>query len=365
MVEASPRIRIQNVYWMLAYAFQCLNEGEAKEYSREEFDNLLSLFGRILANGLAKQVKQGLSREYRTYTETSGRPRGQILIPETMLNAARHQKLAVCNVDEYAEDSYPNRILKSTAMLLSKQPEIDETVRRDLLRQLAFFSKVGTADLRHVSWNRLSYNRNNRSYRMLMAICRLIIDGMIISTDKDKVIRLREYIDDSRMYDLYEKFLLEFFKRHFPFLSVTHSQIDWALGPENRTTDYLPIMQSDLMLSYKHKTLIIDAKYYEDPLTRRFQGSKPVLHSGNLYQIYTYVNNLDTSSSGDVSGMLLYIKSDGPSPDADYMMRNNRISAKTLDMDCPFEDIKSQLFALAEGWLSYALPEESLPSPRV
>ena len=95
MVEASPRIRIQNVYWMLAYAFQCLNEGEAKEYSREEFDNLLSLFGRILANGLAKQVKQGLSREYRAYTETSGRPRGQLLIPETMLNAARHQKLAV------------------------------------------------------------------------------------------------------------------------------------------------------------------------------------------------------------------------------------------------------------------------------
>ena len=359
------KIKLLNVYWMLAYAFQCLDEREAKEYTSEDFDNVLNLFGKILANGLAKQVKQGLAREYIGCDSDIFSPRGQILMAGTMQHWLNRRKLVSCSVDEYTEDHYANQILKSVATMLIQQPSLDEKVRTELRHVLAFFQTVSTTDLRHVSWNRLNYNRNNGNYRMLIGLCRLIVDGMIVNDSGHCMFRLREFVNNERLFELYEKFLFEFFRKHFPQITVSHSQIDWALGHDNQETELLPLMQSDIMLSYRGKTLIVDAKYYSRPLIKnsRFSDAKPTLNSSNMYQIYTYVKNFDSDNSGNVSGMLLYVKASGPSPDADYMIGGNRISAKTLDMDCPFEDIKAQLFALAEDWLRYALPEGPVPCP--
>ena len=78
--------------------------------------------------------------------------------------------------------------------------------------------------------------------------------------------------------------------------------------------------------------------------TTQSQYNTNTLHSGNLYQIFTYVKNLDTSNSGSVAGMLLYAKTDEiVLPNNDYKMGGNQISVKTLDLDCEFAEIKRQL----------------------
>ena len=61
-------IKIQNVYYMLSYAFQNLNEVEAQKYSAEKFEFIDDLFTAILAKGIAKQVKRGLGKEYIYHT---------------------------------------------------------------------------------------------------------------------------------------------------------------------------------------------------------------------------------------------------------------------------------------------------------
>ena len=58
---------------------------------------------------------------------------------------------------------------------------------------------------------------------------------------------------------LYEKFILEYYKRHYPKLSVSASQIPWSL--DDGMDDMLPIMQSDIHLQRENTVLIIDAKY--------------------------------------------------------------------------------------------------------
>lgn len=91
----------------------------------------------------------------------------------------------------------------------------------------------------------------------------------------------------------------------------------------------LPIMQSDIILKRREKTLVIDAKYYSK--TTQSQYNTRTIHSGNLYQIFTYVKNFDTNHSGNVSGLLLYAKTDEVIlPDNDYSMDGNVISVKTL-----------------------------------
>jgi 5-methylcytosine-specific restriction enzyme subunit McrC len=76
------------------------------------------------------------------------------------------------------------------------------------------------------------------------------------------------------------------------------------------------------------------------------------LHSHNMYQIFTYVKNMDTANSGSVSGVLLYAKTDEEIvPDNEYIMSGNRICVKTLDLNTEFTNIDEQLNALAEGML--------------
>ena len=104
----------------------------------------------------------------------------------------------------------------------------------------------------------------------------------------------------------------------------------------------LPIMKSDIMLSHGEKTLIIDAKYYSHTLQNYF--GVQTLHSSNLYQIFTYVKNFDTNNTGDVSGLILYAKTDeGISLNNEYSMSGSKISVRTLDLNCDFKEIANQL----------------------
>ena len=75
------------------------------------------------------------------------------------------------------------------------------------------------------------------------------------------------------------------------------------------------------------------------------------LHSNNLYQIFTYVKN-KAVSGGKVSGMLLYAKTDEAiQPNNTYMMSGNKISVRTLDLDCEFSKIANQLNGIADTFM--------------
>ena len=86
------------------------------------------------------------------------------------------------------------------------------------------------------------------------------------------------------------------------------------------------------------------------------QYDKHTLHSNNLYQIFTYVKNKDSwfgDKPHEVSGMLLYARTDEEiQPDHTYLMSGNKISVKTLDLNCEFSVIAAQLNAIADSLIS-------------
>ena len=98
------------------------------------------------------------------------------------------------------------------------------------------------------------------------------------------------------------------------------------------------------------KVLIIDAKYYEH--STQVQFDKHTLHSGNLYQIFTYVKNKEyelREKDHTVSGMLLYAKTDEAIyPNNVYQMSGNQITVRTLDLNLPFDEIAGQLNTIAK-----------------
>lgn len=164
--------------------------------------------------------------------------------------------------------------------------------------------------------------------------------------------RLASFVDEQRMCRLYEKFILEYYSRHYPELSVSASQIPWSLDDGIGTM--LPVMQSDIHLQRGNTVLIIDAKYYSH--TTQFQFDKHTIHSNNLYQIFTYVKNQSYQfgeEKNTVSGMLLYAKTEEEiQPDNVYQMHGSQISVKTLDLSQPFAEIANQMDRIVKSHFS-------------
>lgn len=57
-------IPIQNIYYMLVYAFQILREQGYRSIATESFHNTADLMAEILIRGTSVQIKRGLGRQY-------------------------------------------------------------------------------------------------------------------------------------------------------------------------------------------------------------------------------------------------------------------------------------------------------------
>ena len=338
-------IPIRNIYYMLSYAFQVLREQGYKDIETEPFENVAELCASILSKGVSLQLKRGLGRGYIEKTEPLSSLRGRIEISESIKTRSITRRQLICSYDDFSENTYMNRIIKTTMDLLLRA-DIAKARKKELRKLLVYFGNVDLLDAHTINW-KLQYNRNNQTYRLLISICYLVIKGLL-QTNTDGSTRLMDFLDEQRMCRLYEKFILEYYRKEFPQLSVSASQIPWVLDDGIGTM--LPTMQSDIMLTKGNDILIIDAKYYAH--TTQTQYDVHTLHSANLYQIFTYVKNKDSEfkeKPHTVSGMLLYAATDEAiQPNNSYQMSGNKISVKTLDLNRPFFEIAKQLNQIIE-----------------
>lgn len=334
-------IRIQNIYYMLSYAFSILHEEGYKKIASEDFDHISDLLAAILAKGISNQIRRGLGRVYINKIDAIRTLAGKIDLSQTIKQQSLYRNQLVCEFDEFSENSLLNQILKTTMQLLLKTSDVSKEQKKALRNNLVFFSEVDEIRPKEIKWSSLKYNHNNATYQMLVTICYLVIRGLLL-TNQDGGNKLSEFLDDQQMHSLYEHFVLRYYQRHYPEFSVSASHIDWDV--DNDIVAYLPLMKSDICIEHAGKTLIIDTKYYTKTMQRNAFTDSRTIHSGNLYQIFTYVKNKDIRNTGNVSGVLLYAKTEEEiTPDMDYSISGNRILVKTLDLNTDFNAIKNQL----------------------
>ena len=340
-------IPIQNIYYMLSYAFKVLNDDGYRDIATEEFNNVAELCSAILIKGVSNQLKRGLGKEYISETEILSSLRGKLNITESIKRKTMLEKKMVCTYDDFSVNSYMNKIIKSTMELLICS-DISKKQKKELRKLLVYFGDVSSLDIYNINWY-MQYNRNNNTYQMLISICYLVIKGLL-QTETNGSTRLMSFFDEQRMCRLYERFILEYYRKEHPEITANASQIPWQL--DDGINNMLPIMQTDIMLSKDEKILIIDAKYYSKILQSQFDSN--TVKSNNLYQIFTYVKNKEIElrdKPHKVSGMLLYAKTDELNiPNNTYMMSGNSISVRTLNIDCDFWGIKKQLDSIEEEY---------------
>ena len=332
---------------MLSYAYQCLQQKNYEEIKTESFENAADLFAAILAKGIIMQLKHGLNREYILENNILSVLRGKIDLKESIQLKIQNDHRLACSYDELSENHYMNQILKSAALCLIYDDGVERENKVALKKSILLLSKVDTLAPSTINWHNLHYNRVNASYRMLMNICYLLLHDLLLTTEDGKQ-KLATFFDDQKMSRLYEKFILEYYKKQFPQYHPAAKEIKWDT---TGNIDFLPKMKSDVVMVdiKKKKKLIIDAKYYGKIMQTQYDTD--TIRSNHLYQIYTYVKNEDKENTGLVDGILLYAKTDDfRIPNSKYDLGGNGINVKTLDLNRDFSDIKTQLNSIVNEW---------------
>lgn len=339
-------IQIRNIYYMLAYAFQQLKQNNYEDVAGEKFDEIHDLFAEILIRGISYQLKQGLHKEYIGVHESLATLRGKLDINGTIRNKMLRKHVLDCDYDVLSENNLFNQILKTTVLFLVDKENVKHSKKVALKKLMLFFSEVDVIDISTIKWNMLRFDRNSKTYQMLLYICYFILNGMLLTTENGKY-NLKSFSDE-HMCKLYEKFVLEFYRKHYPMLNAQAAQVEWNVNKSAPSSSMLPIMQTDIMLQFGERTLIIDTKYYTHSLQTLFD--KVSIHSHNMYQIFAYVMNYDIKHTGKVDGMLLYAKTDEEiTPDGQQEFADgNTVYFRTLDLNQRFEDIKKQLDDIAK-----------------
>lgn len=335
-------ILIHNIYYMLSYAFQELRKNNYEHIDGEDFEHIMNLYAEILYCGVSEQLKKGLYKEYVDKCETLSSFRGRLDINGTIRNLVQHRHKIDCEFDEFSVNNQYNRILKSVILLLIRKSDVDRKRKSQLHSILPFFIDIEECDLYRVRWDAMNFQRANRSYRLLMNICYMIVDGLLLTTDKGDL--YMPTFSEHHMNRLFERFVLNYYKHHYPHLKPNADTIKWNVSNEDCFIglDLLPTMHSDITLRGEDHTLIIDTKYYGKML--QVQYGKRTIHSSNLYQIFSYVKNLDREHRGGVSGMLLYAQTDeGYIPQMDGVIDGNKIMVRSLNLNNKFDEIKKEL----------------------
>ncbi len=351
--EAIP---IRNVYFLLCYAWDQWSGGPPVEVGDMEGSSVVDLLALVLARGTARLLKQGLRQEYLRHQEELRGIRGKPLLTPTVSRGLLRRARTVSAFSELARDTPANRVLKSTLRELLYVGELDPAIRGEVREAAARFPPdIQTGPVRPSEISRIRIHRNNRTYGLLLGICRLIQENLQVSRSGRNSTFSDFRHDDAQMWRIFEGFLRGFLSREQDVYDVAAPTIDWYLARGTRPDLIrLPRMQSDMVLSGPDRLVILDAKFYKESFSGRFDRKS--LHSGHLYQILAYVQNLAAAdraarqSKGKparvVDGALVYPVVDGPF-DLNYELLGHHIRACSVDLSREWTGVREEVLDLA------------------
>lgn len=345
----SNNIPIKNIFYMLTYAFKELKQNNYERIMGEEFKGINDLFAEILYLGISFQLKQGLHKEYLLHRNMLPTLKGKLDITGSIKERIARRTRLYCEYDEFSENNIYNQILKTTLEYLIKCNDVKEEMRKNLRNLTLYFRSIDSLVPFQIRWSAIRYDQNTRTYQMLHSLCMFLFESKLLTTQSGDVKTPAFF--DSQMNRLFERFVLEYYKRHHPNCKAVARQVKWDIEKDEKTAiSMLPNMQTDITLMINDRTLIIDTKYYSQNIQTHFD--KPSILSGNLYQIHTYVSNEEVfhSEKGKVDGMLLYAQTQNEFQPYLHFKNNNGnvFMVRTLDLNQEFRSIKESLDRLLQ-----------------
>jgi 5-methylcytosine-specific restriction enzyme subunit McrC len=339
-------IPIQNIYYLLIYAWDALEEADLVDVSPEPETRLAELFASVLSRGIDHLLRRGIDRGYVTHREDIAGVRGKLDPSATVKANLFPRARAVCEFDDLTHNVLHNQILRATVLRLIRVPGLADDVRENLAGTDRHLREIDHIPLSRRAFRSVQLHRNNRFYRFLLHLCRLVHDSMLVNEQTGEV-QFRDFVRDARrLRYLFERFLRNFYRLEQKEFRVRREHIRWRdTAGSPQAMQLLPRMITDISLTGANRKIIIDAKFYRETLQRHF--GKATVHSAHLYQLFAYLVNLAARGglNARAEGMLLYPVV-GRRLDASYVIQGHPIRLCTIDLNQPWPAIRDDLLGL-------------------
>lgn len=343
------KIPIRNLYYLLCYAWDQLEQGRVVDVSRCPTTELVDLFAVVLCDGLKHLSRRGLEQGYEIHSDELSSLRGRIDVFDSMRRFLPMRGRAVCEFDELTTNTLNNQILKATLRLLSVEQELHPVLKKEVLRSYSGLTGVDNVTLSSAMFRRVQLHSNTIFYRFLLNVCELVHKSYLVDSATGKT-KFREFVRDERaMARVFERFLFNFIQREVGGVDVKRDRIFWqAKSVSDPELRLLPSMNTDISVRGGGTRLIIDAKYYQDSLSSRWEVEK--LHSNNLYQLMSYLSNASSDDGVSLAGMLIYPRVDRELRQK-YVIQGYPVYVGTLDLNKDWQEVHSELVALTRWGL--------------
>lgn len=341
-------IPIQNLYYLLCYAWNTLDEAERINIHVEQFKHLPDLFAKVLINGLRVLFKRGLEQDYQELEQPVEGIKGKLNLSATLKSNQLWQRRSICQFDEYSADIPSNQILAATVQHLLHTPTLNKNLKAELQQLQRMFPPLQKVSLNLRIFQQVHLRRDQRLYHFLLHVCRIVAENLL-PTEKVGQFRFVDFRRDERkMNRVFESFLFRFYQKEQQIYWVRREQIrwQWEAPQDPQHLAYLPIMETDLTLESKARKIIIDAKYYRQALGgSRFEADK--LFSANLYQLSSYLINQEQRDerSRVATGMLIYPQTD-QTLRLDYRFGSHDILVRSVNLNAHWQEIHEELLSL-------------------
>lgn len=341
------QIPIQNIYYLLCYAWNKLEESEIVNVNEIDSTELIDLFAKVLSNSCSRLLKQGLDRYYVEHEDVIMGIKGKFNFSATIKQNVLPLSKTACIYDEFDYDILHNQILKTTIGKLLRTKNLDSSIKDELYKVYLKLPPISEIVIRKAMFNQIRLHRNNYHYDFILKVCQIVNENLFIDESKGNY-KFKDFTrEEKAMARLFEAFVRNFYKIETDF-SVSSDSIKWQFESDNaEDLDMLPAMLTDITLQGKNQKIIIDTKYYKEAFQTRYDKQK--INSSNLYQLFSYLKNqeMDSEITLNCEGILLY-----PSIQNDFVhsfkYENHKIRIMAINLNQDWQKIRTDLLKIVE-----------------
>lgn len=341
------KIPIQNIYYLLCYAWDKLDEKERVKVSLDDKTELLDLFAKVLISGTKLLLKRGIDKSYEGHTREIVGIKGKVEFSQTLKGNMLFKQITICSFDDFSANIILNRILVSTIHRLIRTKGLNKGLKNELINLQRMLWGIEQIEINSILFKQLRLNRNNQFYGFVMNVCQIIYENTFPS-EQPGVYQFSDFTrDEHKMNRLFEAFIRNFYKiEQKTFRIVKKEIIKWQFySTDHKDYDFLPEMETDITLENHVEKIIIDAKYYRETMTVHYNKEK--VKSANLYQLFSYLLNQEDGKekTQNASGILLY-----PTIEKEYNLnfkyKDHNIYIRTINLNSNWKDIFVRLIEI-------------------
>ena len=337
------QIPIENIYYLLCYAWNKLDERDRVSVSIDDSTELLDLFAKVLINATHILIKRGLDKNYVAQTVEFAGIKGKLELGQTLKSNLQLKQKTVCSFDEFSADVLTNQILAATFHRLIKKKNLDSELKGEIRKLLRMFAGITLIDLKPSVFTRVRLHRNNKFYGFLINVCQLIYENSLPAETAGEWNFTDFTRDERKMNQLFEAFIRNFYKIEQNIYRVRSEIIKWDFETSDfQNSQYLPQMKTDITLENNDSKIIIDAKYYRETMAINYGQEK--VKSANLYQLFSYLLNQQTEEEKTIAatGILLYPTIENEY-DLKFKYQSHDIHIKTINLNIGWKEIERRL----------------------